>query len=109
MTPCGREAPLYGSASRADRAPLTPAACLPAMEWHEQPWARWGATYTERGGVPVLSEESLWHLWAHHPETVQDAGEGAYWLHLDRTYRARLAPARSFYLCVPVAGRGRSA
>jgi hypothetical protein len=78
------------------------------MEWNEQPWARWNVAYTERSGTPVLSETSLWFLQAHHPETVEESGTG-YLLHLDRTYRATLVPGRSFYLCVPVAKRGRSA
>ena len=87
-------------------APAARPAYPSSMEWNEQPWARWNVAYTERSGAPVLSETNLWYLMAHHPETVQEAGDGSYWLHLDRTYRARLAPARSFYVCVPVAVPG---
>jgi hypothetical protein len=91
------------------RAPDVPAAYLPPLEWNEQPWARWNVAYTERGGAPILTETNLWFLMAHHPETVEDAGDGTYWLHLDRPYRARLAPGRAFYVCLPAPGHGRPA
>jgi hypothetical protein len=75
------------------------------MEWNEQPWTRWSVPYTERGGTPVLSETNLWYLQAHHPDAVEETGKGTYLLRLDRTYRAALAPGRSFYVCLPVGGR----
>jgi hypothetical protein len=79
------------------------------MEWNEQPWSRWNVSYTERSGAPILTETNLWYLMAHHPETVEAAGDGTYWLYLDRPYRASLVPGRAFYLCRPAPNRGRGA
>jgi hypothetical protein len=77
------------------------------MDWNELPWARWNVTYTERGGTPVLTETGLWYLMAHHPDTVEDAGDGSYWVELDRSYRATPVPGRAFFACVPAAPRRR--
>jgi hypothetical protein len=77
------------------------------MAWNDDPWARWSVTYTERASAPILTETALWYLMARHPETVEPAGDGSYWVELDRTYRATLVPGRSYFACVATSARRR--
>ena len=69
------------------------------------PWERWGIIFSLRDGYPVLTETSLWHLLANHPETVERVGDGELYVHLDKPYRAESLSDRAFRMLVPAPGR----
>jgi hypothetical protein len=69
------------------------------------PGERWGIVVSRRDGYPALTETSLWHLLAHHPETVERVSATELYVHLDQPYRAVSLPDRDFRMLVPAPGR----
>lgn len=78
----------------------------PAM-WDTNIWAPWGLIHSTRDGTPMVTETGLWLLLRSHPEAVEPAEGGAYWLYLDQPYRAERVADRAFYKLTPVPSRRR--
>jgi hypothetical protein len=72
-------------------------------------WERWGIIYTKRDGYPVLTETSLWHLLANHPEAVESVSQEELYVYLDQPYRAESLSDRSFRMLLPAPGRKQPA
>jgi hypothetical protein len=55
----------------------------------------------------MVSETGLWFLAQRHPEAVEPAGGGAWWVYLDQPYRAERVADRAFYRLMPEPSRRR--